>query len=97
VRTLAVTLEPGWGTTFVALGLDALEVETPLAGVEVRLDGDLVGLTDARGELAVRAARRPARASVTLEGWRLLGGDLTHAGLFTHRRARVRARLIRLR
>ncbi|HJP01498.1 MAG TPA: carboxypeptidase-like regulatory domain-containing protein [Planctomycetota bacterium] len=97
VRTLAVTLESGWGTTFVALGLDALEVETPLAGVEVRLDGELVGLTDDRGELAVRAARRPARASVALDGWRLLGGDLTPTGSFTSHRARVRARLIRLR
>ncbi|MDP6540686.1 MAG: carboxypeptidase-like regulatory domain-containing protein, partial [Planctomycetota bacterium] len=96
-RTLAVSLERGWGATFVAVGLDDLEVESPLSGVEVRLDGEPVGVTDAAGRLAARAPRRPTRAALSLAGWRLLDGDLAPDGSFTPRRARVTARFTRLR
>ncbi|MDP6408596.1 MAG: carboxypeptidase-like regulatory domain-containing protein [Planctomycetota bacterium] len=97
IRTLAVSLEPGWGATFVTLALDDLDVERPLAGVELLLDGEPCGVTDARGELSVRAPRPPSGAVFSLAGWRLLDGDLAPDGAPTPRRARITARFTRLR
>ena len=40
----------------------------PLPGVEVRADGRLLGVTDANGELALRAPERPDRLEFQLAG-----------------------------
>ena len=63
--SMTVELEPGWGAPLVA---SEERSGDPLPGVEVRADGRLLGVTDANGELALRAPERPQRLEFQLAG-----------------------------
>ena len=68
---LTVELDPGWGTEFyVYAGLE------PLEGIELLLDGESVGVTDAGGHLRVVLAEKPERLSITSDEWVLAGGHV---------------------
>lgn len=61
-----IELEPGFGRRIVARRRG---VETPLPGVEVRCDGQLVGVTGPDGVLDVLRDAAPTRITLAKEGW----------------------------
>lgn len=73
-RVATVELQRGWATRFVVLGRDPdMRV---LPGVEIELDGDVVGRTDADGSLVARRAALPERLTVRWRDWIVERGEL---------------------
>lgn len=60
-----LAFEPGWGARVVVRD----EADAPLVGARVLVDGEVAGLTDARGRLDVAAGALPARLEAELPGW----------------------------
>jgi len=61
-----VRLDPGFGALLTARHRGGLSA---LAGVEVRCDDVLVGRTDAKGQLLLSLASKPARITLSKPGW----------------------------
>jgi hypothetical protein len=80
-----VRLRRGWGRRFVALG--KTPTMQPLRGARVELDGALVGLTDAAGELEVELPEAPRRYALRHGGLAASGAVPSDAG--ADRRARI--------
>jgi len=55
----------------------------PLAGARVIVDGETLGMTDARGVLGVDRAAPPRKIVVELEGWIVSGGSIEADGTWS--------------
>ncbi|MEQ1891882.1 MAG: carboxypeptidase-like regulatory domain-containing protein [Planctomycetota bacterium] len=71
-RVAEVRLVPGWGQIFVVTTKDRV----PLAGVELSVDGEFVGLTDTSGSIRIERGSKPTRLEFRLEGWHVSWGGV---------------------
>ena len=68
---VARAMEPGWGLLVVARD----DTGSPVAGVELELDGVPAGRTDASGRLLLAGDSPGTRVGVRGDAWELAGGD----------------------
>lgn len=94
LRIATVTLARGFGArllfrdangAFAATGDDprgrcAVLEHEPVAGVPVFVDGEIVGTSDARGEVVLALARKPERIEIRASGWVVLGSEHFRGG-----------------
>ena len=70
-HVIPVALEPGWGARIEARELASRDA---LAGVEVVVDGEFAGVTDATGRFELTRPQKPAQIDLRREGWHFVRG-----------------------
>lgn len=76
-RVARIRLNPGWSTRFLVMGGPDGTRPQPLAGAEIRIDGDVAGRTDENGGLVVVMDAEPSEIEVRYLDWKSAAGVST--------------------
>jgi RNA polymerase sigma factor (sigma-70 family) len=71
-HVIDVALQPGWGARVEARQLESGD---PLEGVEVIIDGEIAGTTDATGCFEVTLEEKPGHIELRRNGWHFVRGS----------------------
>ena len=70
LRVLEARLRPGWGQVFKVTTRE----DDPIPDVELVVDGESVGYTDAQGMVSMNLDAKPKSLEFRYEGWHVSGG-----------------------